>query len=106
MEASRSGHYRHLRAKLSKKSSLEGRLLIEVKALAASGQNSDGKRRMAKGPQAKGHQVGSYAARSLMIKAGAKCKQRRCYRVITTNSAHRFAVAKNVLGREFRGGAA
>jgi putative transposase len=100
MEVSRSGYYRYLKATPSKKSQLEAKLVLEVKALAVESQNSYGNRMMAKNLQAKGYQVGRYAARTLMRKANVECKQRRRYRV-TTNSAHCLAVAENVLNREF-----
>lgn len=100
LEVSRSGYYRYLHAQVSPKKRLEANLIIEVKALAAESRNSYGKRRMAKQLQAKGYQVGLYAARTLMRKAGIMCKQRRCYRV-TSNSKHRLPVADNVLNREF-----
>lgn len=55
---------------------------------------------MAKQLQAKGYEVGRYAARTLMRQTGVECKQRRRYR-ITTQSQHEFVVAKNVWNREF-----
>lgn len=100
LNVSRSGYYRYLEAHVSEKSLLEERLLIEVKALAEISQNSYGKRRIAKALRAKGYEVGNYAARNLMRKAGVECKQRRRYRV-TTQSNHRLPVAENVLNREF-----
>lgn len=100
MEVSRSGYYHYLKAMPSLKKQKEARLLVEIKALAAESQNSYGKRMMAKHLQAKGYQVGVYAARTLMSKAGIECKQRRRYRV-TTDSRHKLPVAENVLNRQF-----
>jgi putative transposase len=100
MEVSRSGYYLYLKGKLSKKSLMDIKLLIEVKTLASESQNSYGKRMMSKNLQSKGYKVGCYAARTLMRKAGIECKQRRRYRV-TTNSVHGLPIAKNVLNREF-----
>jgi putative transposase len=100
MEVSRSGYYQYLQFKRSKKNEMEEKLLVEVKVLAKESENSYGSRAMAKNLQAKGYGIGRYAARTLMRKAGIECKQRRRYR-ITTQSKHRFAVAENVLNREF-----
>jgi putative transposase len=100
MEVSRSGYYKYLQHALSKTHIPENKLLIEVKIVAQESQNSYGSRRMAKHLQMKGYSVGRYAARTLMHKAGIKCKQRRHYR-ITTQSQHNFLVANNVLNREF-----
>lgn len=97
---SRSGYYKYLQYKPSEKNMLENKLLVEVKALAQESQHSYGSRRMAKSLQMKGYSIGRHAARTLMRKAEIKCKQRRRYR-ITTQSQHRFAVANNVLNREF-----
>jgi transposase InsO family protein len=100
MLVSRSGYYDYRHLALNKKISDEERLLLEVKALAASSRNSLGKRRMSKHLKAKGYNVGVYAARTLMKKAGIECKQRRRYQV-TTQSKHALPVAKNVLNRQF-----
>lgn len=100
MKASRSGYYRYANAKPRVRKPLEMKRLVEVKALAAESQYSYGKRRIAKGLQAKGYAIGCYAARTLMRKAGIECKQRRRYR-ITTQSRHTLAVADNRLNRAF-----
>jgi transposase InsO family protein len=100
MEVSRSGYYKYLKANLGQKYQLENKLLVEVKALSKESRSNYGSRMMAKNLQAKGYQIGRYAARTLMRKAGIECKQRRRYRV-TTQSKHDFVVAKNVLNREF-----
>ena len=100
MEVSRSGYYQFLRAKPTEKMKLKTCLLVEVKALATESHHSYGSRRMAKGLQNKGYEIGRYAARSLMKEAGVECKQRRRYRV-TTDSSHKRPVAENVLNREF-----
>ena len=100
MEVSRSGYYRFLRRKPSKKELLKNKFLVEVKAWAAESRNSYGKRMISKNLQALGYKVGIYQARTLMRDAGIICKQRRRYR-ITTKSDHGFFVAENVLNRQF-----
>lgn len=100
MEVSRGGYYRYLKNCRHRKNVHEAKLLIEVKLLAKESHNSYGSRRIAKGLQAKGYLVGRYAARTLMSKAQVSCKQRRRYQ-ITTRSKHDFAVAENILNRNF-----
>ena len=100
MQVSRSGYYQYLKATPRVKQQKEAQLLLEVKALSLESQHSYGKRRIAKPLQAKGYQVGVYAARTLMRKAGIECKQRRRYRV-TTDSRHQLPVAENILNRQF-----
>ena len=100
MEVSRSGYYKYLQRKLDQAHLEKTKLLVEVKALSQASRHSYGSRRIAKGLQAKGYPIGRHAARTLMRKAGVACKQRRNYRR-TTQSKHRFAVAENVLNREF-----
>lgn len=101
MEVSRSGYYKFIQEKVGEKQALEHQLIMEVKALAKESQNSYGSRMISKQLRAKHYEIGRYAARTLMRKAGIKCKQRRRYRV-TTQSQHHFAIAKNVLNRDFR----
>ena len=102
MEVSRSGYYKYAQSQgfISARIALKGRLLVEVKALAAESNDSYGSRSMAKNLQAKAYSVGRHAARTLMREAGVVCKQRRRYRV-TTQSNHRLPVAKNILDRQF-----
>lgn len=101
MKVSRSGYYKFMQRKPSRKEQLEARLVLEVKMLSEESQNSYGSRMMAKQLQGKAYKVGRYAARTLMRKAGTVCKQRRRY-CVTTRSQHSFAIAENVLNREFR----
>lgn len=100
MEVSRSGYYKYLQYKPNQKDRLNSKLLVEVKALAQESRHSYGSRRMAKYLQAKGYDIGRYAARTLMRQAGIECQQRRRYR-ITTQSQHDFGVAKNLLNQKF-----
>jgi len=101
MRVSRSGYYKYLDVLSVRKKHQNDKLLVEVKALSQESDNSYGSRRISKGLRAKGYAVGRYAARRLMREAGISCKQRRRYRIVTTQSKHRFAVAENVLNREF-----
>jgi putative transposase len=100
MEVSRSGYYSYLKDTQKPEQIEEKRLIAEVKMLDKQSKESYGSRRMSKALKAKGYCVGRYQARSLMRKAGVKCKQRKRYKV-TTQSNHRYPIASNVLNREF-----
>ena len=99
MQVNRSSYYKYLE-KLGYPKRDEARLLVEVKALHSQSKSSYGSRRISKGLQGKGYDIGRYRARRLMRQAGVECKQRRRYRV-TTQSDHRLPVAANQLNREF-----
>jgi putative transposase len=101
MRVSRSGYYKYLHVLPTQKNHQKERLLIEVKGLSKESDNSYGSRRISKGLKEKGYKIGRYAARTLMREAGINCKQRRRYRIITTQSKHTFAVADNILNRIF-----
>jgi len=100
MEVSRSGFYKYLQQKSIDKQKNEIRLIFEVKVLAQETRLSYGKRRMSKALKLRGFNIGVFAARTLMKKAGIYCKQRRKYK-ITTNSDHNLVVADNILNRNF-----
>ena len=100
MEVSRSGYYQYLKEVPAFKKIQQIRLIFEVKVLAQETRLSYGKRRISKSLKSKGFNIGVFAARTLMHKAGIVCKQRRRYR-ITTNSNHNLRVAENILNRNF-----
>lgn len=100
LQVSRSGYYAFLKRRKTPKDWLDEQLVVEVKILHQQSDRSYGSRRIAKGLQTKGYQVGRYKARTLMRKAQVSCKQRRRFKV-TTQSQHRFPVAANHLDRQF-----
>jgi transposase InsO family protein len=100
MQINRSGYYRYLKRNVSAKSGEEENIFVELRALHKKSDRSYGSRRMAKGLQIKGYNVGRYRARNLMRKANIECKQRRRFRVTTKNN-HAFPIAENVLNRHF-----
>lgn len=101
MHVSRSGYYKYFHVLPAGTKHQKDKLLVEVKALSQESDSSYGSRRISKGLRAKGYAVGRYATRRLMREAGISCKQRRRYRIVATQSKHSFAVAENVLNREF-----
>jgi putative transposase len=75
-------------------------LLARVRAMHTETRQSDGSRRMAQQLQAAGFPVGRYKARRLMQEAGVAVRHRqRC--PVTTDSRHGYAVAPNLLARQF-----
>jgi putative transposase len=75
-------------------------LLARVRAIHAETRQSYGSRRMAKQLQVDGFPVGRYKARRLMQAAGVVVRHRkRC--PVTTDSRHGYAVAPNLLARQF-----
>ncbi len=101
MEVSRSRYYQHLKQEKQQTSKNEMVLIQQVKILDKISDRSYGSRRISKGLKAIGYNIGRYAARTLMCKAGVVCKQRRQFKVVTTNSKHSFCVAENKLQRQF-----
>lgn len=96
----RSGYYSYLNKLLTIKKDEDLCLVVEIKTLSKLSRNSYGNRRIAKGLQAKGYNIGRYRVRRLMRRAGIECRQRRRYRV-TTNSTHSLPIASNILNRAF-----
>jgi transposase InsO family protein len=101
LEVSRSGFYadRQGQATIAIDVS-EITLVARVKAMAAQTGHSYGSRRIAKQLQAEGYAVGRCKARRLMQEAGISGRRRkRC--PVTTDSRHGYAVAPNLLARQF-----
>jgi transposase InsO family protein len=101
LEVSRSGFYIYLQRQAVNEIDMEATVLVaRVKAIAVRTHHSYGSRRMAKQLQSEGYAVGRYKARRLMRQAGL-CV-RRCKRhPRTTDSRHGYAVAPNLLARQF-----
>ena len=102
LEVSRSGFYaslpRHARAEIDAE---EVVLLARVKAIAADTRHSYGTRRMATQLQDEGFAVGRAKARRLMRQAGVGVQRPKQRGPVTTDSRHGYAVALNLLGRQF-----
>jgi transposase InsO family protein len=79
----------------------ERALLARVKAIADDTRDSYGSRRMAKQLQAEGFAVGRAKARRLMHQAGVAVQRPKRRGPVTTDSRHGYAVAPNLLVRQF-----
>jgi putative transposase len=101
LDVSRSGFYAYAqRQAASRRDQDEVALLARVRAIHTATRQSYGSRRMAKQLQAEGVPVGRYKARRLMQAAGVAVRHRkRC--PVTTDSRHGYAVAPNLLARQF-----
>ena len=102
LEVSRSGFYtyRH-RQKTRVIDVTERALMARVKAIADDTRDSYGSRRMAKQLQAEGFAVGRAKARRLMHQAGVAVQRPKRRGPVTTDSRHGYAVAPNLLARQF-----
>lgn len=102
LDVSRSGFYGSLQRHAQESGDAEeAALLARVKAIAAETRHSYGSRRMAKQLQDEGFHVGRAKARRLMNKAGVAVQRPRRRGPMTTDSRHHYAVAPNLLARQF-----
>lgn len=102
MRVSRSGFYDYLR-RFNRGPVLDPadeRLKSQMRQIFKSSKASYGSRRMMKQLGDDGFTVGRYKTRRLMRDLGLKAKAPRRYKV-TTDSRHSFAIAPNVLDRNF-----
>lgn len=99
MEVTRSAYYRYLHRK-NEDMEKDAKLVVELKVLHKQSNASYGTRRLAKALSISGHKIGRFKIRRLMRQNEIACKQRRRY-TITTQGKHEFAVAENILDRNF-----
>jgi len=104
MEVSRSGFYDYLHrfSRSCDNDPAQGMLESRIRLIFKQARGSYGSRRIMRKLRAEGHQIGRYKVRRLMRELGLKAKAPRRYKV-TTDSRHWFAVAPNVLNRNFQG---
>jgi putative transposase len=102
MRVSRSGFYDYLKRFQQGPvfDPYEERLKSQMRQIFKSSRGSYGSRRMKKQLGDDGFTIGRFKARRLMRELGLKAKAPRRYKV-TTDSRHSFAVAPNVLDRQF-----
>lgn len=102
MQVRRSGFYASLpRQPSAGGAGEEAALMARVTAMAAETRPSYGSRRMAKHLQAEGFAVGRYHARRLMRQAQVTSQRRKKRGPVTTDRRHSYAVAPNLLTRQF-----
>ncbi len=102
MRVSRSGFYDYLDRYTPggdhrpEETGLRGR----IKEIFDQSRSSYGSRRIVKQLQAEDQEIGRYKVRRIMRQVGLKAKTPKRFK-LTTNSRHSFAVAPNVLDRNF-----
>ena len=102
LEVSRSGFYPYLhRQKTPVIDVTERALVARVKAMADDTRNRYGSRRRAQQLQAEGCTVGRAKARRLMHQAGVVVQRPKRRGPVTTDRRHGYAVAPNLLARQF-----
>jgi putative transposase len=102
LAVSRSGFYAYVQRQTATCIDAEEvGLVARVKAIAAETRSSYGSRRMAKQLQDDGFAVGRYKARRLMQQAAVTVRRPKPYHPVTTDSRHGYAVAPNLLARQF-----
>jgi putative transposase len=102
LQVSRSGFYAYVQRQTSCcVDAEEVALVARVQAIAAETRHSYGSRRMAKQLQDDGFAVGRYKARRLMRQAKVTVERPKQRGPVTTDSRHSYAVAPNVLARQF-----
>jgi putative transposase len=102
LQVSRSGFYAYVQRQPSRcVDAEEVALVARVQAIAAETRHSYGSRRMAKQLQDDGFAVGRYKARRLMRQAKVTVERPKKRGPVTTDSRHSYAVAPNVLARQF-----
>ena len=100
LKVSKSGYYKWLKRKPSKRAQEEGRLEIEIKAAHKRTRETYGPERLQHELRDKGVSVGICRIRRIRKKLGIRCKQRRKFKA-TTDSKHALPVAENLLNQQF-----
>jgi putative transposase len=100
LEVSKSGYYKWLNRKPSKRVQEEGRLEVEIEAAHKRARETYGPERLQHELKDQGISVGICRIRRIRKKLGIRCKQKRKFKA-TTDSKHAFPVAENLLNQQF-----
>jgi transposase InsO family protein len=95
-----SGYYAWLKRSPSKKSARDSILLVHVRASYKASRRRYGSPRVHADLYAAGHRVARKRVARLMRQDGLRARHRRRF-VHTTQSRHKFPIARNVVAREF-----
>jgi transposase InsO family protein len=97
---SKSGYYKWLNRRPSKRVQEEGRLEVEIKAAHKRTRETYGPERLQQELKEQGVSVGICRIRRIRKKLGIRCKQRKKFKA-TTDSKHTLPVAENLLNQQF-----
>jgi putative transposase len=100
LKVSKSGYYKWLNRKPSKRVLEEGRLEVEIKAAHKRTRETYGPERLQHELKDQGVSVGICRIRRIRKKLGIRCKQKRKFKA-TTDSKHALPVAENLLNQQF-----
>jgi putative transposase len=100
LKVSKSGYYKWLNRKPSKRVLEEGRLELEIKAAHKRTRETYGPERLQHELKDRGVNVGICRIRRIRKKLGIRCKQNRKFKA-TTDSKHALPVAENLLNQQF-----
>jgi putative transposase len=103
LQVSRAGFYAWQRRPVSLRSRTDRTLAGEIRRIQGARRETEtyGSPRITRELRANGRRVGRHRVARLMRQEGLAARQRQRFKV-TTNSAHRFSVAPNLLARDFR----
>ena len=101
LKVSKSGYYKWLNRKPSKRVQEEGRLEVEIKAAHQRTRETYGAERLQHELKDQGLSVGICRIRRIRKKLGIRCKQRRKFKA-TTDSKHTLPVAENLVSQQFK----
>ena len=101
MNVSASGFYAWLDRPLSERAKGELRLEVEIKAAHRRTRQTYGAGRLQHELEKHGVKVGICRLKRIRRRLGLRCKQKRKFKV-TTDSNHKFPVADNILGQQFK----
>ncbi len=102
LEVGRSGFYAWLNRCESLCSQENRRLLMEIKVAHQKSRKAYGSPRIHAELSDNGHVCGRHRVARLMRQHGIVSKHKRKFKVTTTNSAHAYPVAENLLRRNFK----
>ena len=94
---SRSGYYAWLRGRDSVRARQEAHLRLKIAAVHQQSRQTYGSPRITIELRAQGEQIGRHRVARLMRQAGLRGRQKRRYRVCTTDSRHAHPIAPNRL---------
>ncbi len=100
LKVTKSGYYKWLNRKPSKRVLEEGRLELEINAAHKRSRETNGAERLQHELKERGVSVGICRIRRIRKKLGIRCKQRRKFKA-TTDSKHTLPVAENLLNQQF-----
>jgi putative transposase len=100
LKVSKSGYYKWLSRKPSKRAQEEGRLEVEIKAAHKRTRETYGPERLQHELKDRGVSIGICRIRRIRKKLGIRCKQKRKFKA-TTDSKHALPVAENLLNQRF-----